>query len=151
MLKERDEAPDFSLENQKGETVKLKDFAGKNVVVYFYPKDNTSGCTLEGKDFTAYKDKFADRNTVILGISKDSVASHNNFCEKQDLSIELLSDPNHEVIKKYGAWQKKKNYGKKYMGIVRSTFLIDTKGKIIKTWEKVKVKGHVEEVLEAVP
>ena len=151
MIKMNDSAPDFSLENQEGKTVALKDFRGKNVVLYFYPKDNTSGCTLEAKGFTASKDAFAKKNTVILGISKDSVTSHKNFCEKQDLAIELLSDPDHAVIEKYGAWQKKKNYGREYMGIVRSTFLIDAKGKVVRTWEKVKVKGHVEEVLSAIP
>ncbi len=151
MINTNDSAPDFSLQNQDGVTVNLKDFRGSNVVLFFYPKDNTSGCTIEAKDFSANKEIFIKKNTLIIGISKDSVTSHKNFCQKQNLDIVLLSDPDHSVIEKYGAWQKKKNYGKEYMGIVRSTYLIDTKGKVIKFWEKVKVKGHIEEVLAAIP
>jgi peroxiredoxin Q/BCP len=151
MININDGAPDFALQNQKGKTTRLKDFRGSNVVLYFYPKDNTPGCTIEAREFSAYKDIFMKKNTFILGVSKDSVNSHKKFCEKQNIGIELLSDPDHSVIEGYGAWQKKKNYGKEFMGIVRSTFLIDTEGTIIKSWENVKVKGHIEEVLAAVP
>lgn len=138
----------FSLQNQHGDTVTLDDFKGKYLVLYFYPKDNTPGCTTEAKGFTAFKEEFANLNCEILGVSKDSVVKHQNFIAKQELGIDLLSDPENEVIDAYGAWQLKKNYGKEYMGIVRSTFLIDPEGEVVKEWPKVRVKGHVEEVLQ---
>ncbi len=142
-------AEDFCLPDYKGEAHCLHDFRGKWVVLYFYPKDNTSGCTKEAKDFTRMKKEFEKLNAVIIGISKDPPKSHARFIEKQELDILLLSDVNHEVIEKYGAWGKKKRYGREYFGTVRSTFLIDPQGRIVRAWENVKVAGHVEEVLAA--
>ncbi len=141
-------APDFCLKNADEKEICLKDFSSKWVVLYFYPKDNTPGCTTEALEFTAKKAEFDNRNAVVLGVSADSVKSHCNFRDKHHLSIELLSDPEKEVIQKYGVWQLKKQYGREYYGIVRSTFLIDPEGKIAAKWEKVKVKGHVDKVLE---
>ena len=148
ILREGDKAPAFKAESQDGNQVRLSDFKGKFVVLYFYPKDNTPGCTLEALAFTQLKQDFALQNAVILGISKDSCASHQKFTEKQNLGIELLSDPDSEVQKKYGAWRPKKFMGREFMGTVRSTVLINPKGKIIKTWDNVKAKGHAEIVLE---
>ncbi len=150
MLKEGSKAPAFALENDKGKKVKLSDFKGKNVVLYFYPKDDTPGCTKEACAFTEFKPKFSRKNTIVLGVSKDSVDKHGKFKDKYDLKIELLSDPDGAVCEKYGVWQEKKNYGKTYMGIVRSTFVIDTAGKVAKAYPKVRVEGHAEAVLEAV-
>ena len=146
-MKEGDEAPDFCLPDHEGKEHCLHDFRGKWVILYFYPKDNTSGCTREAKDFTEMKGEFEKLNAVIIGVSKDSPKSHARFIEKHDLDIVLLSDENHKVIEKYGAWGKKKNYGREYFGTVRSTFLINPDGKIVKIWPKVRVAGHVEEVL----
>ncbi|MBT5017022.1 thioredoxin-dependent thiol peroxidase [Candidatus Peregrinibacteria bacterium] len=148
MLKLNQKAPYFTLKNSNEFNIKLSDFIGKWVVLYFYPKDNTPGCTLEALAFTQLKQDFALQNAVILGISKDSCASHQKFTEKQNLGIELLSDPDSEVQKKYGAWRPKKFMGREFMGTVRSTVLINPKGKIIKTWDNVKAKGHAEIVLE---
>lgn len=141
-----DRAPGFSLKNQDEDEISLKDFAGKWVVLYFYPKDNTSGCTLEAVEFTNLKKDFEELNAVILGVSPDSCQSHRNFIGKKDLTIALLSDPEHEVIEEYGAWQLKKNYGREYYGVVRSTYLIDPEGKIAFKWPKVKARGHAAEV-----
>jgi peroxiredoxin Q/BCP len=141
-----DKAPDFSLENQAGENISLKQFEGKWVILYFYPKDNTSGCTLEAVEFTALKEELEKMNAVILGVSPDSVKSHYNFIGKKELGITLLSDPGHQVIEAYGAWQLKKNYGREYYGVVRSTVLIDPRGKIAYIWPKVKAKGHADMV-----
>ncbi len=141
-------ASSFCLKDASGEKVCLKDFLGKKVVLYFYPKDNTPGCTLEAIDFTANKKEFEKLNSVVLGISRDSCESHRKFSEKHSLSIILLSDPDLKVQKKYGVWGKKKFMGREFMGTIRTTFLINEKGKITKVWEKVKVKGHVQEVLE---
>jgi peroxiredoxin Q/BCP len=141
-----DKAPDFSLENQAGEKISLKQFEGKWVILYFYPKDNTSGCTLEAVEFTALKEELEKLNAVILGVSPDSAKSHYNFIGKKELGITLLSDPDHQVIEAYGAWQLKKNYGREYYGVVRSTVLIDPKGKIAYVWPKVKAKGHADMV-----
>ncbi len=143
-----EEAPDFCLPNQDGDEVCLKDFRGRWVVLYFYPKDNTSGCTREATDFTARKGEFEELGAVILGASPDSVKSHANFIVKKGLGLTLLSDPEHEVLGKYGAWQLKKRYGREYMGVVRSTFLIDPEGKIAHAWRNVRVNGHVDAVLE---
>ena len=137
-----EQAPDFSLENQAEENVTLKQFAGKWVILYFYPKDNTSGCTVEALEFTALKEAFEGRDAVILGVSPDSAKSHRNFIGKKELGITLLSDPHHKVIETYGAWQLKKNYGREYYGVVRSTVLIGPEGKIAYVWPKVKAKGH---------
>jgi peroxiredoxin Q/BCP len=141
-----DKAPDFSLENQAGEKISLKQFEGKWVILYFYPKDNTSVCTLEAVEFTALKEELEKMNAVILGVSPDSAKSHRNFIGKKKLGITLLSDPDHQVIEAYGAWQLKKNYGREYYGVVRSTVLIDPEGKIAYVWPKVKAKGHADMV-----
>ncbi|MBN2053949.1 thioredoxin-dependent thiol peroxidase [bacterium] len=139
-------APRFCLPGMDGKDVCLKDYEGKWVVLYFYPKDNTSGCTLEAKDFTDSIQELAGMNTIVLGVSPDSVKSHCDFAEKHDLGITLLSDPGKDVLKAYGAWGVKKMYGKEYEGVVRSTFLIDGAGVIREMWSNVKVRGHVEEV-----
>ncbi len=141
-------APDFCLPDYLGEEHCLRDFRGKWVVLYFYPKDNTSGCTREAKEFTEMRNEFEKLNAVIIGISKDSPKSHEKFINKHELNILLLSDESHEVIEKYGAWGKKKNYGREYYGTIRSTFLIDPEGNIVKEWKKVRVAGHVEDVLK---
>lgn len=142
-------APGFSLMNADEHPVELADFRGKWLVLYFYPKDNTPGCTTEALDFTALKGEFEKAGAVIAGVSPDSTKRHQNFIAKKDLTIELLSDPEHQALETYGVWQLKKNYGREYMGVVRSTFLIDPEGNIEKTWKKVKVKGHAEAVLDA--
>ncbi len=147
MIKEGKKAPDFCLPDYKGEKHCLRDYQGKWVILYFYPKDNTSGCTREAKEFTAMKEKFEKLGAVIIGMSKDSPKSHARFMKKQNLKILLLSDENHEIIEKYGAWGKKKNYGREYFGTIRSTFLINPDGNTVKIWPKVRVAGHVEEVL----
>ncbi|WP_199426383.1 thioredoxin-dependent thiol peroxidase [Thermaerobacillus caldiproteolyticus] len=140
-------APDFTLPASNGEMVGLSDFRGKHVVLYFYPKDMTPGCTTEACDFRDYHGKFCDLNAVILGVSTDSVERHKKFIEKYDLPFLLLADEKHEVAETYGVWKLKKNFGKEYMGIERSTFIIDKDGKLVKEWRSVKVKGHVEEAL----
>ncbi len=147
-MKPGDEAVDFCLPDYEGKEHCLHDFRGKWIVLYFYPKDNTSGCTREAKEFTEMKDKFEKLNAVIIGVSKDSPKSHAKFIEKHGLKILLLSDENHEILEKYGAWGKKKSYGKEYFGTIRSTFLIDPEGKIVHVWPKVRVSGHVEKVLK---
>ncbi|MCD6370270.1 MAG: thioredoxin-dependent thiol peroxidase [Thermoplasmata archaeon] len=143
-----EEAPDFCLPHYKGEKHYLKDFRGKWVVLYFYLKDNTSGCTREAKEFSEKKDEFEKLGAVIIGISKDSPKSHARFIEKHNLKILLLSNENHEVIEKYGVWRKKKSYGREYFGTMRSTFLISPEGKIVHIWRNVRVKGHVDDVLK---
>ncbi len=147
-MEEGKKAPDFTALNQDGKKVKLSSFRGKkNVVLYFYPRDMTPGCTTEACDFRDSQSSF--KNTVIIGVSADSQEKHTKFIEKHSLSFDLLSDPDRKVLEKYGVWQEKSLYGKKFMGIVRSTFIIDKKGVIQKIFSKVKVKGHVEKVLEA--
>lgn len=146
-IKEGDKAPDFCLPNADGKEICLEDFRGKWVVLYFYPKDNTPGCTREALDFTSKIGDFEKLNAVVIGISKDSTQSHRRFIEKHGLKVILLSDPEHKVIEIYGAWGKKRRYGKEYFGTVRSTFLIDPEGYVRKIWKNVKVKGHVEQVL----
>lgn len=138
---------DFTLPNAQGEMVSLSDFRGKKVIVYFYPKDSTPGCTTEACDFRDASEAFAAKNTVILGISADSQKRHQNFISKYELPFELLSDVDHTVCEQYGVWQLKKNYGKEYYGIVRSTFLINESGELIQEWRSVKVKNHVAEAL----
>jgi len=137
-------APDFSLMNQDNIEVTLNDYRGQWVVLYFYPKDNTSGCTKEAIDFTEHLDEYRKLNARVFGISPDSVDSHQKFIKKYNLTIDLLADPNHEVLEKYGVWQEKSMYGRKYFGVVRSTYLINPKGKIEKVWEKVSVDGHAD-------
>jgi len=141
-------APQFSLPNQEGKKVALKDFLGKKVVLYFYPKDLTSGCTREACDFRDSFPDFSKLKTVVLGVSADSAATHVKFIQKYELPFELLSDEKKEVLEKYGVWKEKSMYGKKYMGIERSTFVIDKEGIVRKVFRKVKVDGHVEEVLK---
>ena len=145
-----DKAPDFCLKDQDDEEICLKDFKGKNVILYFYPKDNTPGCSLEAMTFTRFKDEFEKHNTTIIGVSKDSCESHRKFIKNKNLNITLISDSDTKIQKKYGVWRLKKFMGKEFMGTVRSTFLINSTGKISRIWDNVKVKGHVEEVLEAV-
>jgi len=139
-------APEFSLPDENGKIVNLKDLRGKWVVLYFYPKDNTPGCTIEAQDFTAELQEFEKLSATVFGISRDSAESHRKFIEKKELKITLLSDADHKVMEDFGVWQLKKMYGKESMGIVRSTFLIDPDGKIAHVWPKVSVKGHVDEV-----
>ena len=143
-------APDFTLPRDGGGTVSLSDFAGKPVVVYFYPKDDTSGCTTEAIDFTSLADAFSEAGATVIGISPDSVAKHDKFIKKHDLKLVLLADEAQAAANAYGVWKEKSMYGKKYMGIERSTFLIGADGKVAQVWPKVKVAGHAEEVLEAV-
>ncbi len=142
-----EKAPDFCLPNQDSEEVCLRDLQGSWVVLYFYPKDNTPGCTTEALDFTAHLEEFQALGATVLGVSPDSVRKHQNFIAKKELKVTLLADEEKEVCQAYGVWQLKKNYGREYMGVVRSTFIIDPDGIIRAKWEKVKVKGHVEEVL----
>ena len=148
MVKEGNKAPDFSATDQNGKKVKLSSFKGKkNVVLYFYPKDMTPGCTTEACDFRDQFKKF--KGTEILGVSIDSPERHQKFIEKYDLPFTLISDVDQKVVNKYGVWQEKKLYGRKFMGIVRSTFIIDKSGVVRKIFPKVKVKGHIDEVMEA--
>ena len=142
-------APDFTLPRDGGGTVSLSQFLGQKVVLYFYPKDDTSGCTVEAIDFTALKDAFEKAGTVVIGLSPDSVASHDKFCRKHALGVILASDEDKTVLAAYGVWTEKSMYGRKYMGVERTTVLVDDAGKIARIWPKVKVKGHAEEVLEA--
>jgi peroxiredoxin Q/BCP len=144
-----DKAPAFSLNDDAGNKVSLKDFSGKFLVVYFYPKDSTPGCTQESCDFRDNLNRLKAAGAAVVGVSADSVDSHRRFKEKQGLNFPLLSDPDHKALEAYGVWQEKSLYGRKFMGIVRSTFLIDGKGKLLKVWPKVSVKGHVDEVLAA--
>ena len=144
-----DAAPDFTLPRDGGGEVSLSAQRPKKVVVYFYPRDGTSGCTKEAQGFTEAAEDFATADTVVIGISKDGVASHDKFVKKHGLSVILGSDENSDVCERYGVWVEKAMYGKKYMGIERATFLIDGEGRIARAWHKVKVPGHVEEVLEA--
>ncbi|MBL8768013.1 MAG: thioredoxin-dependent thiol peroxidase [Planctomycetes bacterium] len=150
-VSEGKKAPDFSLKNQDGKVVKLSGFKGKNVVLYFYPKDGTPGCTTEACAFrdAVNLNKLKALDAVVVGISPDDVASHNAFWTKFLLGFDLLSDPDHKVAEKYGSWGEKVQYGKRTMGIIRSTFIIDKKGVIKKMFPKVKVDGHAEEVLAA--
>jgi peroxiredoxin Q/BCP len=145
-----DQAPNFDLPANDGRRVSLSEHSGKTVVLYFYPKDNTEGCTLEAIDFTRLKGEFDAAGAAIIGISPDSARKHDNFCRKHGLAITLGSDEDLQAAQAYGVWVEKQMYGRKYMGIDRSTFLIGPDGKIRRIWRKVRVKGHAEEVLEAV-
>ena len=151
MIEINTKAPDFNLqgidENGNEKEFSLKDFAGKNVVLYFYPKDNTPGCTQEACDFRDNLNRLTSKAAVI-GVSADSIASHKKFKEKQNLNFILLSDPDHKLLEEFEAWGEKKMYGKSYMGVIRSTFIIDKEGIIKKIWKNVKVKGHVDEILK---
>ena len=147
MLEVGTKAPDFTLQDKHGNLVSLSDFHGRKVVLYFYPKDNTPGCTREAIAFAAAYEGFKARDVVVIGISKDSVASHLKFAQKYDLPFVLLSDPDHAVIEQYGVWQEKKLYGKVSMGVVRSTYLINEEGIIEKAMPKVKPDTNAEEIL----
>lgn len=149
-LQPGDMAPDFALPTDTGETLTRDGFAGRKLVLYFYPKDDTSGCTKEAQDFTALADQFAAAGAAVVGVSKDSVASHGKFRAKHGLRVALGSDEAGSVVEAFGAWVEKSMYGRKYMGIDRSTFLIGPDGRIERIWRKVKVPGHAAEVLEAV-
>ena len=149
MIETGKKAPDFSLLNQDGKKISLKDFLGKKVVLYFYPKDDTSGCTKEACNFSDEFPKFTKTKAVILGVSPDSVKSHKKFAEKYDLNFDLLADEEKKVVEKFEVWKEKSMYGRKYMGVERTTFIIDEKGKIKTIFNKVKVDGHNKEVLEA--
>lgn len=141
---------DFTADATRSKKIRLNDLRGQNVVIYFYPKDSTPGCTTEGRDFSALHSKFRRQKTVILGVSRDSLASHEKFREKQDFPFDLISDPDEKLCKKFDVIHEKTLYGRKFLGVVRSTFLIDSAGKLRQEWRKVKVKGHAEAVLEAV-
>jgi thioredoxin-dependent peroxiredoxin len=149
MIEEGDAAPDFSLRNADGKTVRLKDFKGHFLAIYFYPKDDTSGCTKEAIDFTGLKPEFDRLKAAIVGISPDSSMAHAKFRDKHGLTVTLLSDEEKSAIQAYGVWAEKKMYGRAYMGVDRSTFLIGPDGKIEKVWRNVKVPGHAAEVLDA--
>nr|WP_321508829.1 thioredoxin-dependent thiol peroxidase [uncultured Celeribacter sp.] len=148
MLAQGAKAPDFTLPRDGGSDVTLSDLRGQKIVLYFYPKDNTPGCTTEALDFTALKQEFDAAGVAVFGISKDSVKKHENFCAKHSLGIPLLSDAEGTVCEDYGVWAEKKMYGKTFWGIVRATFLIEEDGTIAQVWPKVKVTGHAQEVLE---
>jgi peroxiredoxin Q/BCP len=147
MLKIGQKAPDFKLVSGDGKTISLKDFAGKKIVLYFYPKDNTSGCTKEACSFEDNLKKIKGKGAVVIGISADSIDSHEKFAEKYGLSFPLLSDEKKEVLKSFGVWKEKSMYGKKYFGIERTTVIIDEKGIVRQIFNKVKVDGHTDEVL----
>jgi len=148
MLEIGQKAPEFCLPNQDDIEICLRDLKGKWIVLYFYPRDNTPGCTTEACEFTQAAPEFGDMDAIILGVSADSTKKHRNFIEKKDLGITLLSDEDSVMMQKYGVWQLKKNYGKEYMGIVRTTFIIDPEGIIKTIFEKVRVKDHVAKVKE---
>ena len=143
-------APDFACAADGDRQISLADYAGKKLVIYFYPKDDTPGCTAEAIEFTAQAAAFAATNTEIIGVSADSVEKHEKFKTKHNLGVTLLSDPDQKMLQAYGVWVEKNMYGKKYMGIERATFLVGEDGKILYIWRKVRVKGHVDAVLETV-
>lgn len=148
MLKAGDKAPDFSLIADSGEKISLKDYRGKKVILYFYPKDMTSGCTVEACDFRDNIKKIEKKNAVVIGVSPDGTKSHVKFKDKYELPFTLLSDESKTMLENYGVWQEKSMYGRRYMGVVRTTFVINEKGEIEKLFEKVKVEGHIEEILK---
>jgi len=150
MLNEGDMAPDFALPGDNAQTIQLSKHIGRPVVVYFYPKDDTSGCTAQAKDFSCQLGDFTAAGADVIGISPDNVRSHDKFKLKHELTLTLAADEEKSVVEAYGVWIEKSMYGRKYMGVDRTTFLIDAKGRIAKIWRKVKVPGHVKEVLDAV-
>ena len=150
MIEEGSSLPKFELKDADGNDIKSTDFKGKKYVIYFYPKDFTPGCTVEADEFSKNYNKFKKAGVEIIGISKDDVDSHKKFCEKMKIPYVLLADTKSEVAKKFGVWGKKNFMGKEYMGIVRSTFLIDEKGKVFKAYPKVKAAGHAKEVLDVI-
>lgn len=147
MLEIGTQAPDFTLPDQNGNMHSLSEYRGKKVILYFYPKDNTAGCTKQACGFAERYPQFTEKGAVVLGVSKDSVASHKKFEEKYGLPFTLLADPELAAIQAYDVWQEKKNYGKTYMGVVRTTYLIDEKGKIVKAFDKVKAADNPEQML----
>lgn len=149
-LQKGDKAPAFTLPDASGNMVSLSDLKGRKVVLYFYPKDDTSGCTIEAKDFSCLAGEFAAHGAVVLGMSPDSVKSHGKFVAKHDLKVGLVADEDKSTLQAYGVWAEKSMYGRKYMGVERSTFLIGEDGTILQAWKNVKVPGHAEEVLKAV-
>lgn len=149
MLVEGDKVPDVKLENMSGQPVSPADFKGQKLVIYFYPKDDTSGCTREAQDFTALAEEFEKAGTWILGVSKDDAKKHRKFTDKYDLKVPLATDVDGSVCEAFGTWVEKSMYGRKYMGIERATFLIERDGTVARAWRKVKVPGHAEEVLAA--
>ena len=149
-LKEKIKAPNFKLPSTDKSIFELKKVKKKNIILYFYPKDDTPGCTIESNDFSKLNSLIVKNNTIVLGVSKDSIESHLKFKKKYKLKFNLLSDEKLKLIKKYGVWGKKSFLGKKYMGIIRTTFLINQKGKIHKIWSNVRVKDHAKEVLEEI-
>ena len=151
MVEEGKQAPDFKLKSDSGDTVRLSDFRGRPVVVYFYPKDDTPGCTAQACGIRDNYDAFGDRGAVVLGISPDDESSHVKFKQKYGLPFTLLADPDHEVAEQYGVWGERKHYGKTYMGIERSTFVIDPDGNVAHVMRRVKPDTHVEQVLQALP
>jgi len=148
ILEVGEKAPDFAIPNQNGDIRKLNNFEGKWFVIYFYPRDDTPGCTVEAKEFTDLNQKFEKQECVIVGVSPDNEAKHCKFIEKHELNIELLADTDKTMLADYGVWQEKSMYGKTYMGVVRTTYLINSDGNIAEAWTKVKAKGHAEAVLE---
>lgn len=150
MIRVGAEAPPFCLSDADGGQFCLEDKRGKKVVLYFYPKDNTPACTREAQDFSHHLEEFEERGVAVVGVSPDTAASHRRFTEKKELKVTLLSDPDRKVLELYGVWQVKKMFGKEGMGVVRSTVLLDEEGRVLRTWEKVKVPGHVEAVLSAI-
>jgi thioredoxin-dependent peroxiredoxin len=144
-----DTAPDFTLPKNGGGTLSLSDYRGKKVVLYFYPQDNTPTCTLQAVDFSAHAAAFEKAGAVVIGVSPDGVKSHDRFCAKHALTIPLVADEEHKAIEAYGVWRQKKTFGVTYMGVVRSTFLIDGEGRISGIWDNVRLKGHIESVLAA--
>ena len=151
MIDEGTPAPDFELQSDEGETVKLSDFRGRPVVLYFYPKDDTPGCTTEACEFRDAYDVFRDRGTEVLGVSPDDISSHERFKHKYELPFTLLADPDHEVAEQYGVWGERKFAGKTYMGITRSTFVIDRDGTVARAMRGIKPAGHATEVLNSLP
>jgi thioredoxin-dependent peroxiredoxin len=148
MIKKGDKAPDFKISADDGKIYSLKNFKGKNLVLYFYPKDMTSGCTTEACDFRDNIKLFKKKNTIVIGVSKDSIESHKKFKSKYNLQFPLLSDENMEMLKAYNVWKEKSMYGRKYMGIERTTYIIDENGIVVEIYNKVKVAGHIEEILK---
>jgi peroxiredoxin Q/BCP len=143
-----DKVPEFAMPNQKGEIIKLENLIGKWSVIYFYPRDDTPGCTIEAKEFSELSSKFEENGASIYGVSPDTEAKHCKFIEKHGLKVELLADTESTMLIDYGVWQEKQMYGKTYMGVVRTTYLVDPEGTITEAWTKVKAKGHAEAVLE---
>lgn len=148
MIEIGNKAPNFKLASSNGETISLNSFKDKNVLIYFYPKDSTPGCTKQAIGFTEHADEFEKRNTIVLGISPDSLASHEKFIKKHNLNVILLADEEKQAIESYGVWKEKKMYGRTFMGVERSTFLVDRTGTVKAIWRKVKVAKHIQEVLE---